>query len=278
MRIDEIIKICKENSKGYGEIDDEKSRDQILFGNTNKECTGIVSTIYASADVIAKAAEMNANLIIVHESLFWNHGDHTDWLENNRSFQMKKKLLEDNGITVWRNHDYIHSGIMIDGMWTDGIFGGLMKELNWKEYLVGNQSVPMDYKIPRCRAKKVSDYLKEKIGLSGIKCIGDTDGECERISFAHNHILGRAEKDNDYLTYVEENKVDTVIAMELCDFTLGIYVKDSAQMGINKRILATGHFNTEEPGMKYYAKYLKDLLPESIEISFIQAGDMYSYL
>ena len=94
MRIDEIIKICKENSKGYGEIDDEKSRDQILFGDTDKECTGIVTTIYASADVIAKAAEMNANLIIAHESLFWNHGDHTDWLENNRSFQMKKRLFK----------------------------------------------------------------------------------------------------------------------------------------------------------------------------------------
>lgn len=57
-----------------------------------------------------------------------------------------------------------------------------------------------------------------------------------------------------------------------------IYVKESAQIGIDKRIFATGHFNTEEQYMEYYAKHLKDLLRKSVEVSFVEANDIYSHL
>ncbi|MBR0385083.1 MAG: Nif3-like dinuclear metal center hexameric protein [Erysipelotrichaceae bacterium] len=122
MKICEIIDIVKKNCKGYGTIDDNTTRDKVLYGETDKECTGIVTTIYASVDVIKKAHELGVNFIIAHEALFWNHGDHTDWLQDNKTFQLKKKLLDDYDITVWRDHDYIHSYVNHDGQWVDGIF------------------------------------------------------------------------------------------------------------------------------------------------------------
>ena len=115
MKINEVIQKMKKYHRGIAQgkpIDDATTRDQILYGNPDQECTGIVTTCYASVDVIRKANACGANLIISHEALFWNHGDHTDWLEEaqNKTFLAKKQLLDETGIVVWRDHDYIHSG------------------------------------------------------------------------------------------------------------------------------------------------------------------------
>ena len=113
MKINQMIENIKKYHKGYGTIDEATTRDQILYGDANQECTGVVTTCWASVDVIRFAIEKGANFIICHEALFWNHGDHTDWLEESKNevYLEKKQLLDDHGIVVWRNHDYIHSGI-----------------------------------------------------------------------------------------------------------------------------------------------------------------------
>lgn len=51
-------------------IDPQTTRDQILFGDPNQECTGIVVICWANVYVIQAAIEKQANLIICHESLF----------------------------------------------------------------------------------------------------------------------------------------------------------------------------------------------------------------
>lgn len=276
MKISEVIEIVKKNCKGYGTIDEEKTRDKVLYGKTDKECTGIVTTIYASYDVIKKASELGANFIIAHEALFWNHGDHTDWLADNETFQLKKRLLDETGITVWRDHDYIHSGVFHDGRYVDGIFYGLAYQLDWLDYIsCDNKNVPQQFDIPRTPTREVAQYLMEKMNLQGLKTMGNIDGYTERI-YLPFHIIGEA--DNRMLSYIEQHKVDTVLAMEITDFTVAIYMRDGAQAGLQKSILAAGHFNVEEPGMKWFAeKHLPTLL-EGMNIQFIQAGDSYTML
>ncbi|MBR4462517.1 MAG: Nif3-like dinuclear metal center hexameric protein [Erysipelotrichaceae bacterium] len=275
MKISEIIEIVKKNCKGYGVIDDATTRDQVLYGDTDKECTGIVTTIYASYDVIQKAHALGANFIIAHEALFWNHGDHTDWLQENETFQLKKQLLDETGITVWRDHDYIHSTILHENEWVDGIFYGLAYELGWLDYVVGSKGTPMLYDIPETPTRELAQYLMEKMNLKGMKTMGNIDGFSKRV-YLPTHIIGPF--DNKELSFVEENHVDTVLAMEITDFTLAIYMRDGAQAGLNKSILAAGHFNIEEPGMKWFAEQHLPLLIPDLPITFVQAGDSYTML
>ena len=275
MKIKEIIEIVKKNCKGYGVIDEATTRDKVLYGDTDKECTGIVTTIYASVDVIRKAHELGANFIIAHESLFWNHGDHTDWLQENETFKLKKALLDETGITVWRDHDYIHSRLLHDGQWVDGIFYGLAYELGWLDYVACDIGTPMLFEIPETPTREVAQYLMEKMNLKGMKTMGDLDGTTKRI-YIPMHIIGP--EDNKELAFIEENHVDTIMAMEITDFTVAIYMRDGAQLGLNKTILAVGHFNGEEPGMKWLAeKHLPTLLPD-LPITYVQAGDAYTML
>ncbi|MFR1296078.1 MAG: hypothetical protein ACLSBH_12005 [Coprobacillus cateniformis] len=48
------------------EINEETTRDQILFGDIDEECTGIITAIYASVDVIKHAIEkMSTSLLFM---------------------------------------------------------------------------------------------------------------------------------------------------------------------------------------------------------------------
>lgn len=104
MKIDQVIQEIKNYYRGTlsdgTPIHDATSRDQVLYGNVDQVCTGIVTTCFASVDVIKSAIEKGANLIICHEALFWNRGDRTDWLKDNKIFMAKTELMESHNIVV----------------------------------------------------------------------------------------------------------------------------------------------------------------------------------
>lgn len=276
MKITQVIEQIKHYHKGTDPhglpIDPVKTRDQILYGNTDAECTGIVTCIYASIEVIEQARKSGANLIVCHEALFWNHGDHTDWLADDPVFRKKKALLEQAGVVVFRNHDYVHSGIPVDGGYIDGIFYGLAEKLGWVFYMVEHN--PMHYRMPPIKAEELARQIKEKLGYNGIRLIGSRNALVQNV-WIPVHILGR--NDNEKITTIAQEKVDCVLAYELIDFTVAEYIRDAGQLGENKAIITMGHFNGEQPGMEYMVQYLQPLFPE-IPVRFAPCGDMYEYL
>lgn len=276
-RISELINEIKSKHRGVLQGVDlaVKNKDFILYGDPDKECTGIVTTCFASIDVIRQAHELGANFIIAHEALFWNHGDRRDWLKDNETFIAKKKLLDETGIVVWRNHDYIHSGINVDGKWTDGIFYGVMKEIGFDDFLIGDESMPQKYAVKPLPARDFAELIIERFGLNGLRYIGDLSGTTEKILFPI-HIMGQY--DDGVLSTIEEENIDTVITMEVTDYTVSEYIRDSAMAGRNKRILHVGHFNVEEPGMAYFAKFLPNMIGNDLPITFIKSGDGFKYL
>lgn len=277
MRIGEVIDKIKKYHKDWQNIDPTHTRDQVLYGNTDQECTGIVTTCWASSEVIRKAYEAGANLVICHEALFWNHGDKTDWLEetNNRTFRKKEELLKKTGLAVWRNHDHIHSGIPVNGGFADGIFYGMAKKLGWEGYLIDSHSKfdSTMFLLPEIQVREIAALFRERFHLNGVKLIGNPDMAVKKMLICM-HVLGR---DNDLILRIDQEGIDLAVALEMVDFTAAEYVQDSVQLGEKKAIMTVGHFNTEEPGMEYMLTYLDELFPD-IPCRFIQSGDMYQYL
>lgn len=282
MLISEVIQSVKDYCKGSWmriRIEDSKTRDKVLYGETDKECTGIVTTIYASPDVIRKAHELGANLIIAHEALLWNHGDHREWLEEtqNKTYLAKKKLMDDYGITVWRFHDYIHSGIPYKDGYIDGIFYGLAQETGWDDAIINEDISGAVYlECPETTPREVAKLIKEKWNLSGLKCIGNMDAKVTKILVC-GHVMEGGDS-NALIKRVDKEDINLLLPLELIDFTLTEYIKDSAQLGFDRAIIAPGHFNIEEPGMKYMEKWMDKALPEKIKTTYVQAGDMYTFL
>src|SRR5512145_2693108 len=80
--------------------------DVIKAGDARQNLTGIVVTFLATCDVIEQAIQLGANLIITHEPTFYNHFDSTDWLNHHPTYTAKRRLVEENGLVIWRFHDY----------------------------------------------------------------------------------------------------------------------------------------------------------------------------
>lgn len=278
MKINELISDIKSNcadSMWGNKICDETTRDKILYGDANQEVKGVVTTLFASYEVIKKCSELGYNFIIVHEALFYNHGDHTDWLKDNKTFLKKKELLDKYNICVWRMHDYIHAGLKMENGYQDGIFYGLADILGFKDYIVNDGSCyPNYYKIPTMPVRELANHLMKKMNLSHIRFIGDKNTMVSKIYFPM-HIMG--EIDNSVISKVNDEDIDCLITMEMTDFTVNEYIRDSALIFGNKCILAIGHFNVEEPGMEYLCRYLAHKY-SNIKFKYIQSGETYSYL
>lgn len=302
MIILDVINKLKEFYCGYvgmgkncHHIDENSTRDRILFGNANQECTGIVTTCWASVSVIKEAINKDANLIICHESLFWNHGDHAErWeSESNETFRSKKKLLSENEIVVWRNHDYIHSGVPIsENTYIDGIFYGLAEKLGWTEYIDLEMSEmldkgrgwnelattdrynPISFIIPEITALDLSRFLVKKLNLNGIRLLGNQNRMVKSVSICF-HISGDADFE---ILYADKGKVDCYLGMEIVDFTLAEYIHDANEIGDGAVLICMGHFNIEEPGMEYMTEYISHAIGEIIPCYFVQSGDHYKYI
>lgn len=71
---------------------------------------------------------------------------------------------------------------------------------------------------------------------------------------------------------------DLIIPGEVIDWTIGEYVQDANTLGIRRALLNVGHFNLEEPGMRYMAQWLPKVLACDLPIHFIQSGNSFGWL
>jgi hypothetical protein len=71
--------------------------------------------------------------------------------------------------------------------------------------------------------------------------------------------------------------LDVIVAGEILEWTLCAYVRDAAQLGLNKALIVAGHNRTEEAGMKHLPDWLSTFLP-GLPVFFVEAGDPYQYV
>ena len=71
MKISEVIEKMDEFHQPY--TSNPRTRDKVLYGDADQECTGIAVTATANMDVLRKAYEAGLNLIISHEGITYNY-------------------------------------------------------------------------------------------------------------------------------------------------------------------------------------------------------------
>lgn len=278
MRISEIIERLKAR---HAPIDESRTCDTVKTGDIEQECTGVVTTVAATVDVIRKAAELGANLILCHEPLFYSDGDTTDWLEGNSVYEEKVRLLRAANIVVWRDHDHLHGGgPQRNREHLDMVFDSIMRMLGWENYCIGFPQKPLLYELPETTAEELTGFLVEKMHLSGARLVGNRNAKIKRVFFCE-HVKGNAwggrQPDNEAIREVEQGDYDALIPFEIVDWTLSAYVRDAAQLGRNKVLIELGHFNVEELAMEHMASWLPELLGDGTSVTFIQSGDSFSY-
>lgn len=247
--------------------------DHFKCGDPSQECTGILISCAPSVDVIRKAAQLGYNLVLVHEPAFYTHLDPVDWLEGDEVYEAKAKIIADNNIVIWRDHDHIHKHQ------PDGIFYGMMKELGWEEYLIENgERKPEHYRLPETTVDAVARHLIDKMQLNGVRIIGDPNAKVSTVSFIGHIRDGENEMQKTLTQMVRDRGIDVVIPFETVDWSLASYIRDAAQLGMNKAMIQPGHINAEELGMKWAVNWVSELVESAIPVEFFPSADMYDFI
>lgn len=269
MKVGEIVEAILTDSGGDFRMD--KTCDMIVAGSREAEVRGIVTTFMATVDVIRKAIELGANLIITHEPTYFTGNDQTDWLLHDPVYIAKKKLLEDNGITIWRYHDHMHMAK------SDEIYDGLLKEIGWEDFLLDEYEFKHCYEIEEMSLSQLAEFFKRKFSMGVARIIGKADMPCRRVGIlvgGSSLGLGREQMPMELM---REWELDVIVCGEITEWTLCAYVNDAQMLGFNKGIIVLGHERTEEWGMKHMAQRLGSLL-KGIPVTFVDAGEPFHYL
>jgi len=253
----------------------DKTCDLLITGNYDTEVTKIVTTFMATVEVIKKAIEIGANMIITHEPTWFTGIDKTDWLKNDPVYLKKKELIDKHNIAIWRFHDHMHMGT------EDGIYRGFNMEFGWEQYRINNpdsmKHFGICYQLPETTLEDLCSFFKEKLDMKVVQIIGDPKMKVERVSVlvgGGSLGLGREEMPMELMN---ENNLDLLICGEITEWTTCAYVRDAAELGFNKGMLILGHERTEEPGMKHLVSWLKDIVGDT-EVHFIDSKEPFQYL
>ena len=95
--------------------------DTLKAGDPNTVVTGIVTTFMDTYPVLEKAAALDKNLIITHESTFYNHVDDEAPLADDPVEQQELAYIREHHLVVWRFHDTWHL------IQPDGILAGMVE-------------------------------------------------------------------------------------------------------------------------------------------------------
>lgn len=268
------LNITRENEVTVGEVIDmfisevpnapfSETVDTLKAGNRDIKVTGIVTSMFATMEVIQKAIASGANFIIAHEPVFYNHKDETQWLKNDDVYRHKADLLKQHNIAVWRNHDYIHTHM------PDGVMTGVVAKLGWEKFYNRETWLAL---IPPVSLKKVIEHAKEKLGIPTVRYIGNPEQTCSKILLMPGAAGGRRQ-----ITTLGNIKPDVLLCGEIQEWETAEYIRDARSQGKQVSLILLGHIASEEPGSVYMADWLKKKLP-GIKVMHILSGDSLSFM
>jgi putative NIF3 family GTP cyclohydrolase 1 type 2 len=238
--------------------------DTLKAGSADTVVTGIVTSMFATVEVIRKTIDLGTNFIIAHEPTFYNHTDDTSWLKNDEVYQYKAGLLKEHGIAVWRNHDYIHS------LKPDGVTTGVLAQLGWQKYT--DKDLINLLTLPLLTLKDLIDYLKQKLNIEMVRYIGNPNETCSRVLFLPGAAGGQTQ-----IMAAARFKPDVLICGEISEWETAEYVRDARAKGQNLSLILLGHIASEQPGSEYMLNWLKQKFP-SIKSTYISCGNSLSFL
>ncbi|XEC94019.1 Nif3-like dinuclear metal center hexameric protein [Paenibacillus tarimensis] len=245
----------------------EQTVDKLLFGSPETEVTGIVTTFLATEHVLEQAAALEANLIITHEGIFYSHHERMESQPEDPVVVSKRKWIEQSGIAVYRFHDHVHR------YRPDVITDGLVRALDWNSYVEEHLPEACIVMMPARTLREIADDVKAKLGIRYVRVVGDPKAVCSRAGL----LVGYRGGGTTAIPLFENRNLDLVIAGEGPEWETPEYVRDAVHQGRCKALMLLGHAESEEPGMRLVAEFLREEFPDT-PVRFIADKPLFQIL
>ena len=157
----------------------------------------------------------------------------------------------------------------------DLIYVGLDKELGWEKFQI--PGLPRCYAIPETTVEELTVSLKGQLNVEVAQIIGQKDAKIQKVGFLVGGMSLGLSLDDLPMKFMNDNDLDVLVCGEILEWIVCAYVRDAAQLGLNKTMIILGHNRTEEVGMQHLPNWLKPLFPE-MQIVFIESGDPFTYV
>lgn len=228
------------------------NRDEgVHHGSIDAEVTSVVLCWMATSEAIEEAGRSGADLLIVHESLYYpydaavrqdNPGGWRDWKANRR----RRELLEKHSLTLLRVHGSMDEITIFDDFVE-------MLGLGRPVYEKGFVKV---YEIEECTYGELIERVKSRTGMSGVRCsfADDLGRKVRRVGLPWGG-LG-LDSNVGYQQSVLEQGVDVMIAGESDNYGFRFPAEWDVPM------IETSHETSENPGVKHFAEMLGREFPD----------------
>jgi putative NIF3 family GTP cyclohydrolase 1 type 2 len=244
-----------------GAPEDPNTVDTFKAGDPKTLVTGIATTFLDTYDVLREAVADGANLIITHEPTFYNHLDDTAFLKDDPVFEQKMAYIRKHHLVIWRFHDQWH--------WRkpDGIIQGFTQAVGWEKYRRPYEQNA--FTIPPTSVGQLAADLQQKLNSRSIRIVGDPLLRITDVAY-----LPGASGEARQIKALERDDVQVLVAGEAREWETVEYVRDAAAEGRHKALILLGHEVSEEAGMEYCARWLRQLFP-NVPVTFVPAGEPF---
>ena len=253
MKIQDIIDYLESDASW---VNWRRTRDHVLFGNSDKPVTGIGVCWVLTHQAIDMAVENNINFMITHENPFYLSSTqlHTN-LYN--AIKGKEERLKKEHITVYRCHDLwdCYPDYGIADMWANQISSIVIKQTR-KRFITTAL-------VKETTVRELALLIAKQMivdGENGVYVIGDLEKKVSHVALGTGAATDVFEMD--------ENSVDVFVVSEdgMNCWSSGQYVVDQ-----NKALIIVSHCCCEKSGLKELAKYLKKQFV-NIDVEYIDDG------
>ena len=264
MKLKELLDELRHYGEGY--VNEERTCDTLKCGDIEADIKKVAVTMMPNADTIRRAAEWGADLMICHEPLYYVHMDKTEGREEDPVIRMKKELVAQSGMAIFRLHDHMHHNKP-----DDMIFKGEILALD----LPGKQEPSPYYAVshytldepitPRALAKR----LEERLDIRHIRIVGAADKPMTKLGCC----FGAAGNLQNELSLGRE----IILTGEADEWSDAEYIRDAAAFGSNAALLIMGHVGSERDGMFYLARLLTERYVSELNVRYFDCGEVYTY-
>ncbi len=237
--------------------------DVFKTGDPETPVTGIITTMFATMDILKQAVDQKCNLIITHEPTFYNHMDDTAALADsyNPIYEDKRKYIEDHNLVIWRFHDHIHM------MKPDGIITGVVHRLGWEKYEV-TPGIPY-FVMPETSVRDLAAAVKKSLGISMLRVTGNPDLRVTKVAFAPGAPGSEVQMDA-----LAREDVEVLLIGESREWETIEYARDAVEQGKHKAMIVLGHVPSEEAGMEECARWLKTFIMD-VPVNYVQTPEPF---